>query len=139
MKNNGFTLIELLIVIVVVGILAAIAVPTYTQYMQRGHNTEAKAALTAWAAAMYSEFMNTRQFACISPPANTDFFRYQCTVGNQTHNQNYTLSATSTARVDSKRTISFSIDSANNRQTSITSGSTSATSPCWLTDLDSIC
>jgi type IV pilus assembly protein PilE len=44
-SNKGITLIELIIVIVVVGILAAIAIPTYTSYMQRGRRTDAKTAL----------------------------------------------------------------------------------------------
>lgn len=41
----GFTLIELMIAIAVVGILAAIAMPSYTQYILRANRTEAKAIL----------------------------------------------------------------------------------------------
>lgn len=45
-KNRGVTLVELLTVMVIVGILAAIAVPSYRAYAVRTHRAAARACLS---------------------------------------------------------------------------------------------
>ena len=44
-NQNGFTLIELLIVIAIIGILAAIAVPQFNQYKARSYDSDTKSNL----------------------------------------------------------------------------------------------
>ncbi|MFY8042255.1 MAG: type IV pilin protein [Rhodoferax sp.] len=57
-QQSGFTLIELLITVAVVGILAAIALPSYQEYIARSQRTQAKAVLleaAQWMERHYSE------------------------------------------------------------------------------------
>ena len=40
--NEGFTLVEILIVVVIIGILATVAVPTYLKYVEKAYASDAK-------------------------------------------------------------------------------------------------
>ena len=44
-KNKGFTLIEVMVVVAIIGILASIALPSYSSYVRKGKRIEAKTAL----------------------------------------------------------------------------------------------
>ena len=43
--KKGFTLIELITVVIIIAIMAALALPQYTRFMERGHGSTAKNAL----------------------------------------------------------------------------------------------
>ena len=53
-KQEGFTLIELMIVVAIIGILAAIAIPNFLQYQMKSRQSEAKTNLQAIKTSMVS-------------------------------------------------------------------------------------
>lgn len=65
-KNSGFTLIELMITVAIVGIIAAVAYPAYTDQIRKSRRAEAQAALMNIAARQGQMLLDTRNYADLS-------------------------------------------------------------------------
>lgn len=99
-RQKGVTLIEMLIVVAVLGVLTAIAYPSYQSHVLEGHRTTAKADLMMWQLAFeeqrtqnqtyISSAAKTIQTLC--PSCTNDDTRYEFTVSDATQTQ-YTLVA----------------------------------------------
>ncbi|MDP1996850.1 MAG: type IV pilin protein [Gallionella sp.] len=95
---KGFTLIELMVTVAIIGILASIAVPAYSNYVVRSKLSEVGAALSDARLRQEQYFADNRNYgtaggACGAVPANGQYFTLTCLVGAT--NQLYTITATS--------------------------------------------
>ena len=139
----GFTLIEVMIVVAIIGILAAIAMPSYTAYVQRSKAAEATSTLANLRIRMEQYYQDNRTYADgVSPstlvapcaPSNADkYFTYACT-GTRDDDE-YTITA-SGVTAQGMNNFSFTINQ-NNAKTSTFAGTTGAT--CWLTSKGGTC
>lgn len=59
----GFTLIELMITVAIISILAAVAIPAYTQFIKKSRRSDAKIALMGLAQAQATHYTDYRQYA----------------------------------------------------------------------------
>lgn len=62
-RSQGFTLIEVMIVVAIVGVLAAIAFPSYQQYLRRGARSEVQAYMMDMAARQAQFLIDNRAYA----------------------------------------------------------------------------
>lgn len=91
-QEEGFTLIELLVVIIIIGILSAIALPSFLNQANKAKQSEAKTYVGSMNRAQQAYYLENTQFAL-----NSNFGNLGLGIATQTVNYQYQISSTSTA------------------------------------------
>ena len=115
--SKGFTLIEIMIVVAIVAILAAIAVPMYTDYITRSQLVEAQAGLGGYRVSMEQYYQDNRNYgagACGAPAPVYQRFTQACVLTNG--GQGYLATATGNA-AERVNGFAYTINEQNQRQT----------------------
>ena len=99
-RQKGVTLIEMLIVVAIIGVLTAIAYPSYQSHVLESHRTTAKADLMMWQLAFEEQRTQNQTYVssaaktiqALCPSCTNDETRYEFTVSGATKTA-YTLIA----------------------------------------------
>ena len=140
--KSGFTLIELLIVVAIVAILAAVAVPAYTDYVMRGKIPEATTGLSHLRAQMEQSYQDNRNYGAnpptcaVTPLPTANDFTFACVLA--TPSQKFVATATG---IKTMTGFSYTIDEtgAQNTVTVPSSAWGSVPKTCWITKKGGVC
>ena len=150
-RLRGFTLIELMIAVAMVAILAAIAMPSYSDYVRRGRVSEAVATLAGMRVKMEQYYQDNKNYGsggtCATDAtasswnsfAATKYFTFSCatsTVGGVA-NQGYTVTATGKTGSLTNGYI-YTVDYTGSRKTTKYANNT-VSANCWLTKNSTSC
>lgn len=128
--HAGFTLIELLVTVVIIGILSAVAIPMYGDYVTRSRLTEAFTALGAAQPAAEQFWPNSRTYAGFDgatgfPAASTNFTYALSNAGASS----YTLTATGIGKMNG---FVYTLDQNGKRATTGSPSGWGTSTDCWV-------
>jgi type IV pilus assembly protein PilE len=133
-KERGFTLIEIMVVVVIVAILSAIAIPQYQDYVIRAKIMPAISELSARQVKMEQCFQDNHSYsscgACST--GSIENFAFTCTSTATT----FTLTATGSNQMAG---FVYTVDHNNVRVTTSVPAGWTGSSSCWITKKGGVC
>jgi type IV pilus assembly protein PilE len=139
--DSGFTLLEVMIVVAIVAILAAIAIPNYNDFVKRGKIIEATSGLSDLRTRYEQYFLDNRTYvggcALIKPAVAPTVKAFDIDCGGEAVGT-YTGTATGKA-TEGMANFFYSIDQANNKVSTITATGWTGNPVCWATRKDGSC
>lgn len=140
--HKGFTLIEVMITVAIVAILAAIALPSYQDYVRRGQLSEAISALSDYRVKMEQFFQDNRTYiggglnTCgATPSGGLTKFTLECDAPTAT-----TYLATAKGSSGLTTGFTYTVNQTNAKTSTVTGVSGwSGNGACWITKKGGIC
>lgn len=130
-KPAGFTLIEVMIAVAVIGILSAIAIPNYSQYVLRSQLAEAKAKLSDMRAKLEQYYGNNVTyvgFNCARAPVGNEKFTISCPTQTAVA---YTIQAVGAG---SALGFTFTVNDLGTKATTTVPAGWTANATCWVSN-----
>jgi type IV pilus assembly protein PilE len=134
-SERGFTLIELMITVAIVGILASIAYPAYTQHVRRGKIVDAIGELSTMRVRLEQHYQDNRNYGStattcgVALPSKASF-TFSCAWGAGGTSQSFVATATGKASAGMDGFV-YTVDETNAQKTTEFEGAAS-TASCWI-------